>query len=75
MRRGNDWERRFGRRRRAIDRAVLEAAERAIAAEEGAYAPAHLDALASRRAGAEAEALEELERRVAIARAFGRPAD
>jgi hypothetical protein len=34
MRRGNDWERRFGRRRRAIDRAVLEAAERAIAAED-----------------------------------------
>jgi hypothetical protein len=55
MRRGNDWERRFGRRRREIDRAVLEAAERAIAAEEAAR--------------------ELEERRVAIARAFGRPAD
>jgi hypothetical protein len=75
MTKGNDWERRFGRRRRAIDRAVLEAAERAIAAEEGAYGPSRLDALASRRAAAEAEAAEELERRVAIARAFGRPAE
>ena len=34
MRRGNDWERRFGRRRRAIDRALLEALERQIALEE-----------------------------------------
>ena len=36
MRRGNDWERRFGRRRRAIDRALLEELERQIAAEEEA---------------------------------------
>jgi hypothetical protein len=50
MRRGNDWERRFGRRRRAIDRALLEELERQIAAEER-------------------------ERREAIARAFGRPAE
>ena len=28
MRRGNDWERRYGRRRRAIDRALLEELER-----------------------------------------------
>jgi hypothetical protein len=55
MRRGNDWERRFGRRRRAIDRGLLAALEAAIAAEEAAK---------------EAE-----ERRAAIARAFGRPAD
>ena len=34
MRRGNDWERRFGRRRRAIDRALLEELERQIALEE-----------------------------------------
>ena len=34
MRRGNEWERRFGRRRRAIDRALLEALERQIALEE-----------------------------------------
>jgi hypothetical protein len=34
MRRGNDWERRFGRRRRAIDRKLLEELEAAIAAEE-----------------------------------------
>ena len=36
MRRGNDWERRFGRRRRAIDRALLEELERQIALEEEA---------------------------------------
>jgi hypothetical protein len=55
MRRGNDWERRFGRRRRAIDRALLEELERQIASEEAAR--------------------ELEERRIAIARAFGRPAD
>jgi hypothetical protein len=55
MRRGNDWERRFGRRRRAIDRALLEELERQIAAEE--------------------REREERERREAIARAFGRPAE
>jgi hypothetical protein len=55
MRRGNDWERRFGRRRREIDRKLLAELEAAIAAEEAAR--------------------ELEERRVAIARAFGRPAD
>lgn len=35
MRRGNDWERRFGRRRRAIDRALLAELEAQIAREEG----------------------------------------
>jgi hypothetical protein len=59
MRRGNDWERRYGRRRRAIDRAVLEAAERAIAAEEAI-------------AGLAAADRDELERRARLARAFGR---
>ena len=34
MRRGNEWERRFGRRRRAIDRGLLEELERQIALEE-----------------------------------------
>lgn len=34
MRRGNDWERRYGRRRRAIDRALLEELERRIELEE-----------------------------------------
>lgn len=34
MRRGNDWERRYGRRRRAIDRGLLEELERQIAREE-----------------------------------------
>lgn len=34
MRRGNDWERRFGRARRAIDRRLLEELERQIALEE-----------------------------------------
>ena len=36
MRRGNDWERRFGRRRRALDRALLEELERQIALEDEA---------------------------------------
>jgi hypothetical protein len=34
MRRGNDWERRFGRRRREIDRKLLEELERQIATED-----------------------------------------
>jgi hypothetical protein len=59
MRRGNDWERRFGRRRRAIDRALLEELERQIALEE---AIAELGA----------RDREELERRARLARAFGR---
>lgn len=34
MRRGNDWERRFGAARRRTDRRLLEEVERQIAAEE-----------------------------------------
>jgi hypothetical protein len=34
MRRGNDWERRFGRRRREIDRKLLAELEAQIALEE-----------------------------------------
>jgi hypothetical protein len=62
MRRGNHWERRFGRRRRAIDRVLLEAVERQIGLEELV-------------AGLAAADREELERRERLARAFGRPAD
>jgi hypothetical protein len=62
MRRGNDWERRFGRRRRAIDRALLEELERQIGLEELI-------------AGLAAADREELERRERLARAFGRVAD
>jgi hypothetical protein len=62
MRRGNDWERRFGRRRRAIDRALLAELERQIGLEELI-------------AGLAAADREELERRERLARAFGRPAD
>ncbi|HEY1887145.1 MAG TPA: hypothetical protein VGG86_14030 [Roseiarcus sp.] len=59
MRRGNDWERRYGRRRRAIDRALLEAVERQIGLEELVAGLAAVDR-------------EELERRERLARAFGR---
>jgi hypothetical protein len=62
MRRGNDWERRFGRRRREIDRKLLEALERQIALEE----------LVAELGARDREALERRER---LARAFGRPAD
>ena len=60
MRRGSDWERRFGRRRREIDRALLAAVERQIGLEE----------LVEGLAAAEREGLERRER---LARAFGRP--
>ena len=76
MRRGNDWQKRFGAARRAADRALLEGLERQIALEElvaglaeGAYGPTRLEALAARRREAEAE---ELDRRSRLARAFGR---
>ena len=59
MRRGNDWERRYGRRRRAIDRELLAELERQIGLE---------DAIA----GLAAADREELERRARLARAFGR---
>jgi hypothetical protein len=62
MRRGNDWERRFGRRRRARDRELLAELERQIGLE---------DAIA----GLVAADREELERRARLARAFGRQVD
>jgi hypothetical protein len=68
MRRGNDWERRFGRRRRSIDRALLEAAERAIAVEE-------LEAFDRELDRAAAEPPPDDGARARLARAFGRPAD
>lgn len=58
--RGNDWQRRFGARRRAIDRQLLEAVERAIGLEE------LVDGLAARER-------EEREARERLARVFGRP--
>ena len=60
MRRGNDWERRYGRRRREIDRALLAAVERQIGLEEAVAC----------LAAADREAVEARER---LARAFGRP--
>ena len=60
MRRGNDWERRFGRRRREIDRALLAEIERQIGLEE----------LVASLAAADRETVERRER---LARAFGRP--
>lgn len=60
--RRNDWQRRFGARRRAIDRALLEEVERQIGLEEA------VEALAARDR-------EEVERRARLARAFGRAVD
>ena len=60
MRRGNDWERRYGRRRRAIDRELLAAVERQIGLEEAV-------------AGLAAREREAVEARERLARAFGRP--
>lgn len=57
--RRNDWQRRFGARRRAIDRALLEELERQIGLEEAV-------------AGLAARDREEEERRARLARAFGR---
>jgi hypothetical protein len=54
----NEWERRYGKTRRAIDAKLLAACERQITAEEqAANRPAPIDDDA----------------RTAIARAFGRP--
>jgi hypothetical protein len=71
MRRGNDWERRFGRRRRSIDRALLEAAERAIAAE----AVEAFEAFDRELDRAAAEPPPDDGARARLARAFGRPSD
>jgi hypothetical protein len=62
MRRGNEWERRYGRRRREIDRQLLAELERQIGLE---------DAIAELGA----RDREELERRERLARAFGRQAE
>jgi hypothetical protein len=60
--RRNDWQKRFGAARRAIDRKLLEELERQIGLEE------LVDELGRRDR-------EELERRERLARAFGRPAE
>lgn len=57
--RRNDWQRRFGARRRAIDRALLEELERQIALEELVDGLARVER-------------EDVERRARLARAFGR---
>lgn len=57
--RRNDWQRRYGAKRRAIDRALLEEVERQIGLEEAV-------------AGLMARDREEEERRARLARAFGR---
>jgi hypothetical protein len=63
MRRGNDWERRYGRRRRAIDRGLLEELERQIGLEE---------AIAAELERAAAEPPPDDGARARLARAFGR---
>ena len=57
--RRNEWQRRFGARRRAIDRALLEELERQIGLEEAVSGLVERDR-------------EEVERRARLARAFGR---
>lgn len=58
--RANEWQRRYGARRRAIDRGILAEVERQIELEE----------LAEGHATREREAREARER---LARIFGRP--
>ena len=64
----NDWERRFGAARRAIDRKLLADCERQIAREgQGqAFASPQSRTLPQSETAAD-------EARIAIARAFGRP--
>ena len=63
----NSWAARYGRRRRAIDKAILQEAERRLEAEEKAARPIP-DTINPRRPIALNG--EEINR---IARAFGRP--
>jgi hypothetical protein len=66
MKKKNDWNERFGASRRAKDRALLQAVERAIEEEE------ETAALQRAADSAHAQWLED-EMREAIARTFGRP--
>ena len=61
MPRKNDWEARFGARRRAKDKAYCQEAERALAAEERA------------KLGDADQSRCDADARAAIARVFGRP--
>ena len=62
----NDWQMRFGARRRAIDRAILAECERAIGLKE--RAGLHTAKTSQRPSAAVSE-----DPRAAICRAFGRP--
>ena len=62
----NDWLSRFGAKRRAADRALLAAAERAIALEESGGL--HTAKTSQRPSAAVSD-----DPRAAICRAFGRP--
>ena len=63
----NEWSTRYGKRRRAIDKAILQEAERQIEAEEKAagHPAAHRSATG--------DSVDNVTR-AAIAKAFGRPA-
>lgn len=63
-----DWQKRFGAKRRVIDRAILAECERQIARE--AQGPASTDSRSRTPPQPETTASEA---RAAIARAFGRP--
>ena len=62
----NDWQTRFGAKRRATDKAYCAAAERAIALEE--FGGLHTAKTSQRPSAAVSD-----DPRAAIARAFGRP--
>ena len=64
----NDWQARFGAKRRAIDRALLAECERAIGLEESAGL--HTAKTSQRPSAAVSERIGP---RSPIARAFGRP--
>jgi hypothetical protein len=71
----NDWELRFGNKRRCIDRDLLAEAERQIAAEEEAAKPTSIrvavNPVPHRNTTAGSSDFNDM--RLAISRAFGRP--
>ena len=63
----NEWQARYGKKRRAIDRALLAECERRLASEERAANTTHNNTNAERLSPLDHSA------RAAIALAFGRP--
>lgn len=69
----NDWQKRFGAKRRAIDKAILAECERQIALEERRGDGAGGPKADSRSPTPPKPGTAASEARNAIARAFGRP--